>query len=402
MNFIALKSKPFRLYYGGVIFAVNGLWMLMVCVGWVAWVQSGSAAFVGVVATVAMLPAIFLGPFFGVWIDRIDIRIAYYGTNLGMLTAASVLLILEFFGLTTKWAVMGIALFMGVVASAHGPTRLSLGPRLVPREYVSSVVTMAALNFNTARFISPAICGLIIDGFGVATALATVVVLYVPNLFIIWALQPRDRGTTVEPEPFFTAFAAGIQYLMDRKALLWILLLSGLYNATVRGTTELMSVIADGGFGRGAAGLGQLGSAVGSGAIVAAVSKGMSRAGAFAQLSTPILMVAVFSAFALATLGGTSNWHTALLAAAAIGFCSTFLGITVQSVIQSDLPDDMRARVMSLWVMVAMGSPAIGAISIGSMAHATSMGWATVLAAGFALAGYLVIYLCALRKAPNA
>lgn len=374
----------------------------MVCVSWSAWTISQSAAFVGLVATIAMLPAIFLGPLFGVLIDRINIKYAYYGTNSGMLVTAIILLLLTHFEALTHFRLMCLAAFMGVVASAHNPTRLSLGPRLVPRDTVSSVVTLSALNFNIARVIGPALTGFVIDAYGTVTALCCVIVLYLPNMGVIWRLEPRVRETVKEHPAFFASLLGGVKYLAERPILLWTLLLSGLYNGTTRGTTELFSVIADGTFSRGAIGLGQLGSAVGIGALTAALTKGLFNLPILQRLSLPVLVVASVAAFGTMVLGGTENWGVALASASIMGFCATFLGITVQTAIQADLPDNMRARVMSLWVVVAFGSPAIGAFLIGQMAGVWGMGLATKVSGFVALIGYLIIWRKALSLRANA
>ena len=67
MNLAALKFRDFRIYLLGNIFALNGLWMQRLTIGWIAWDLTGSASFVGLVAFVNFVPTIIAGPFFGVF-----------------------------------------------------------------------------------------------------------------------------------------------------------------------------------------------------------------------------------------------------------------------------------------------------------------------------------------------
>jgi hypothetical protein len=85
----------------------------------------------------------------------------------------------------------------------------------------------------------------------------------------------------------------------------------------------------------------------------------------------------------VAALGRVTHWPAAIAIVAALGFCSTLVGVSLQSAVQLALPDALRGRVMSLWTMVGIGAAAIGAIAIG--AAADRIGMATALtAAGLA------------------
>jgi MFS family permease len=69
----------------------------------------------------------------------------------------------------------------------------------------------------------------------------------------------------------------------------------------------------------------------------------------------------------MAIIGVSENWLAALACAAVLGASGTYIGVTMQSLIQTDLPDDMRGRVMSIWVVVGLGATAIGAFILGAL-----------------------------------
>jgi MFS family permease len=369
MNLIALRSPEFRLYFIGAVANVNAMWIVRIVLGWLAWDITHSAQFVGVVAACSLVPTLFGGPFFGVMVDRANVKTAAYGTNLSMIACIGALLSVQAAQWVTPTSLVLISLAIGTVTAAHHPVRLSLGPRLVQPEHVSSVVALSALNFNLARLISPAIGGIMIDTVGITTALVITLLMFLPNLTILFRLHPRAL-TKHGSEPFATAMATGLRYIRQRRMIVVILATTAIFSVALRGVLEVLPIIADGAFGRGAVGLGQLGSAVGGGALAAAVFKTLSRdptAKNTDALSPFNLSVAVAGLAAMAIIGVSENWLAALACAAVLGASGTYIGVTMQSLIQTDLPDDMRGRVMSIWVVVGLGATAIGAFILGAL-----------------------------------
>ena len=401
MNLVALRSPEFRLYFLGAVANVNALWISRIVIGWLAWDMTGSPQFVGIVAACSLLPTLLGGPFFGVIVDRSDIKKAAYATNIAMIGCITVLSALQVSGNITQISLILIALAIGTVTAAHHPVRLSLAPRLVEPVYVTSVVALSALNFNLARLISPAIGGLLIDLTSPTTALVVTLILFLPNLTILFRLHPREL-TKHSAEPFTTAMAEGLRYIRQRSVILIVLVTTTVFSITIRGVLEVLPIIADGSFKLGAVGLGQLGSAVGGGALCSALYKALG----WQQISRNALSlgnmsIAIIGLMAVAVLGTTQIWSMALLCAALLGATGTYFGVTMQSMIQWDLPDNMRGRVMSIWVVVGLGSTALGAFLIGTLANLIGIGAASLWISGLGLFALLVLMLCKPKKYHN-
>src|SRR6056297_1122050 len=111
----AFEDRQFRLFFLGIFFAVQAIWVQRVTLGWLAWERTGSAAFVGVVAALSLAPALVLGPIFGVIADRVDIRRAAFITN-GLMAA-----VLATLALALPWtgpgALLAAAGAIGVISS---------------------------------------------------------------------------------------------------------------------------------------------------------------------------------------------------------------------------------------------------------------------------------------------
>ncbi len=396
MNLVALRTPQYRLYYAGAVCAVNGMWIMRIIVGWLSWEISGSVSFVGTVAAVSLLPTVFFGPIFGVMVDRSSVKTGAFITNSGMTVCIALLLLLQIYNAITPATVLAIAFFMGTITAAHHPVRLSLGPRLVQAQYVGSVVALSALNFNLARLLAPALGGVMIERLGTMHSTALILASFVPNLLILKFLAPRERPVKAIPERFMQAFVLGLQYVSQRPTLRLVIIATMVFSITIRGIADILPTIADGVFALGATGLGQMGSAVGAGALIAAFQKAFgyggtgTRNGAF----TPMIFASgILGTLALALLGSTQSWALALFSCGILGFCGTYLGVTMQSMIQTDLPDDMRGRVMSIWVVVGLGGAAIGAFGIGAMAEIFGMPAATLSTAIFGIIATVAIFI---------
>lgn len=397
MQLSALRHPEFRLYFAGAVAVVNAMWVVRIVIAWLAWDITGSPAFTGTVAAASLVPTLALGPFFGVLVDRSDVVRAAYATNLSMTACVACLLGLHLAGLVTPLALVVLALAIGTVTAAHHPVRLSLGPRLVPAEAVASVVALSALNFNVARLVSPALGGLMIERLGIGGALAVTLALFLPNLAILWRLHPRALATARAPR-FATAMAEGFAYIAGRPEIVAILAATCLFSIPLRGVLEVLPLVADGVFARGASGFGQLGSAVGAGALASAAAKTLGLFDGRSPFSGRALAVAGAGFVALGVMATAQSWAAVLASAALLGAAGTWFGVTMQQIIQNDLPDDMRGRVMSVWVVVGLGATATGAWATGLIASITSVPVALAAMALAGAAGFAALALWGRRR----
>ncbi|MEX3014835.1 MFS transporter [Gymnodinialimonas hymeniacidonis] len=373
----AFADRQFRLFFGGVFFAVQAIWIQRVTLGWLAWERTGSARVVGLVAALSLLPTLFAGPFFGVLADRVEIKRAALVTNGLMALVLAVLAMIA--GQVGPVGLGAAALAIGIISAAHHPIRMSLGPRLVEAEMVQHVVSATALNFNIARLVAPVFAGWIIATAGGGTALWIAAVCYLPMLAVLPVLRPRALQPRA-PSPFLTDLRDGIGYAVRTPLIRQALLITLVFATVARGALEVLPVLADGGFGRGAAGLGFLTGAAGAGALASAVMKAAGVGAVGARIPLAVWAAAMAGQGAVIAMGLAPSWPLALAATALTGFCATWCGVSLQSAIQTDLPDGLRGRVMSLWVVVGFGTVAIGSLGIGALADATDVGNALAVA----------------------
>ena len=221
-------------------------------------------------------------------------------------------------------------------------------------------------SFNIARLTGPAIAGWIIAFYGIKSSLFVQILCYPPFLLALSFLRPRSElALNVQKEAFMKAFTSGILYAFKSPLILKALLITSLSSFLLRSVLEILPVIADGLFERGATGLGLLTSCAGFGALLAGMVK------AFSSSQPPGILpkyvpISIFFGFAFIPLIGLcGSWSLTLGFISYLGFAGTLSGISLQSAIQMELEDNLRGRVMSLWTMAAIGGTALGAIFLG-------------------------------------
>jgi len=366
MNLSALTFKDFRIYICGNVFASNAVWMQRVTIGWIAWDLTASASFVGMVAFINFIPSLLAGPLFGVLVDRVRVKQAAIFTQFLSFLIAIGFYAFFVLGILNELNLLFLTLCAGTVVSAHSPVRMSLGPRLVDTTSVASVVTLVGINFNLARLTGSAIAGWIIAFYGIQASLFVQILCYPPFLVALSFLQPRrELALNTQKEAFLKALTSGILYSFKSPLILKALLITALSSFLLRSVLEILPVIADGLFERGATGLGLLTSCAGFGALLAGMVKAFSSSQPPGTLPKYV-PVSIFLSFVFIPLIGLcESWALTLGFISYLGFAGTLSGISLQSAIQMELEDSLRGRVMSLWTMAAIGGTALGAVSLG-------------------------------------
>ncbi len=389
MNLSALNFRNFRLYLAGNLFALNAMWMLRIIVGWLAWDLTGSASFVGLIALVYFLPTMLLGPIFGVLIDRSDVRRAAIVVQSLFLTAALGLWLVQHLEVLGTPHLLTYALVSGLIMSAHGPVRMSMAPRLVASNDIPSAVNFASIAYNVSRMTGPAIGGWAIVQIGTGPATLVTAFCYLPFLAALSLLRVRQAATKPSKPGFLGDLAEGARFALGDAGIRAALALAAIASIFIMGVLEILPVIADGVFARGAAGLGLLTASSGLGAIVAGLGLVLLPP-AFGRDRLPLAaVISLFGVACIAGLGLTASWLAAIGLVAAMSAAAAATGIICQSAIQTLIGDGMRGRVMSMWASIAIGSSAMGAALLGISVEFLGLG--ATLAFSAIAAGLLLV-----------
>ena len=366
MNLAALNSPSFRLYLFGSFIALNGLWIQRIIIGWLAWEISNSPFYVGIAAFLSLAPTIFSGPIFGVLIDRANIKVAFFLSYSVMILCSSILFFLILTDLLTIKSLLLICLFIGIIASAAHPIRMSLAPRLIDESQVPSLVALTAVNFNTSRLIGPAIGGFLIQYLGASGTILISIFTYLPVMVFIMFVKPRDLISDDKNRSLIFDFFEGIKLIFSNSVIKFSIVLSGLTAFVGRGVLETLPLISEGVFSQGPTGLGLITASAGAGALFSSIVKALGKAEiSGTNISNSTLFAALTIPIVVLLIGYANSFLISLFLIFILGFLATTIGISIQSKIQLELKDVFRGRVMSIWIMINMGSAAFGSIIFG-------------------------------------
>ena len=360
----ALADPRFRRYYPASWFSSLGAWILRFLLGWSAWELTHSATWVGIVGALMLAPALLFSPWFGILSDRLCPR---QGLRLSMAIHGLIALagaITTGLGVYDRITLTLLSAALGMATSLHSPMRLALVPLLVSREALPSAVGYSAMSFNIARMIGPAIGAALVARLEVSIAWIVSMLMFTVSY---WRLTQLDVGRDEQPtrsNSYRQEFMAGLRHLAQRADLKLLLAMTALNGLLGRTLVELLPALSGALLQGGSSELAILVAMAGLGSVFG----GLLVSRQSAHVSRLLLLVCAAIALAAATLV-CLRWFSGLLAmgvwVAALSVVTTIAGTGCQTLIQLSADPRFRGRVMSLWTMLAMGAPALGAALLG-------------------------------------
>ena len=389
----ALTVPAFRHYFIANCFATFAMWIMRFLLGWTAWALTESAFFVGVASAALLVPTFILSPVFGVVADRINLRTGILVTIIGQgLMGLSAGLIAYAGWLTIEWLLV-LALLNGMVTAAHHPMRLSTMPRLISRDLLPSGIGLSAMVFNSSRIVGPALAATMLTvastGF---SFLASALLFLIATLLLMRLPRMTPQGEKSE-KSLLADLKIGIRFAAASPSIRMILLLAMINGILGRTVIELLPAISGQLLAGDANTLALLTALAGVGAIAGGLFMSRQR-GSEKRLVRLVIIALAFSAIILVPITLFANLWTVSAIVLLMSVGMTVTGTGCQALTQLTVSNELRGRVMSLWTVITMGTPAIGAFVMGALAD-----W---LGFSLVLAGFAVLALIAtLSMAPQ-
>ena len=366
----AFRHRNYRLWFVGQSISGIGTWMQMVAQSWLVLALTGDPFMIGVVAAAQYSPVLAFGLFGGLVADGLAKRRVLLATQLVFGACAIVLWALSATGAVQVWHVALVAFGFGLTNAIDMPVRNSFSVEMVGREDVSNAVALNSALFNAARIIGPAIAGLTIGVLGVSVAFLVNGLSYLAVVGALLLMRPADlQSPPTIPRPASVraalgSLAEGLGYVRRSPIVLLAVVLVGTVSTFGMNFTVLMPALARDVLGTDASGYGFLMSASGLGALSAALWI------ASGKRSRPMLIgIGGLILGALEVVLGFSRLYPLSLAAMLIvGFGSVSMTATANATVQLRVPDQLRGRVMSVYMTIFVGSTPIGSLIVGAIA----------------------------------
>lgn len=370
-GFTAVRHRNFRLYWTGQIVSLVGTWMQTVSQPWLVLLLGGSPIQLGVVLALQFAPSLALASLGGVLADRFDKRRLLLVTQSIAALQAAILFTLTATHLIQIWQIMLLALAIGLVNALDMPLRQSFAAELVPRSELMNAITLNSASFNLARVLGPAIAGVTLAVYGPAFNFATNAVSYLAVLTALLRMHPAAMQPITRPDPLpslRSSLAEGIRYAVRTPTVLWPLVLLGGMGAFGMNFQTLLPLFARFTLHLDADGFGALFAAMGLGSLIGSLSL------AFIGSRRPLLRMILGGAVAFVAFETLLGLSRTTLAAfplmVMVGLASMLMINTINVIVQRSVPDELRGRVMALYVTVFAGSTPIGGLFAGAVAQA--------------------------------
>lgn len=352
LAFPSLDSPQFRLLFASGFLSTSAHWGMFLARGWLAHELTESALAVGAVTMAAWLPAVFIGPFAGVAADRVDRRRLVIGSMVLAAATSFVLATIELSGYMTIWYLVLLAVVGGCAQSIGQPSRASLIANSVPRDDLLNAISLTSLGGFGSRIVGP-LLGLPLlltvgaGGIFLGAGFITIAGL----LFLIPVHPQRVKGVTD------TGWRSAIDDLRDAVAyieadrrLAAVMILVTLHCGLTMAFDSMMPTLAT--IVGGASTLySSIIVGIGVGSVLGIL--GLSAIRSASTQGSAFIVAGVGSGLSMVLLGVATTPVAVVLAAGVTGATqATYMALTA-TIIQQTVSDEMRGRVLALYLSLA-------------------------------------------------
>jgi MFS family permease len=370
----ALAHRNFLLYFVGQGVSMIGTFMQQAALQWVVYALARSdpdlgrpAFWLGVVAFSGQIPAFFLAPLLGVFVDRANRHRLLLATQTLMMLQAFLLTWLAVTGHLTVGAIILLSVALGVVSAVDMPSRQSfLTDMLDRREDLANAIALNSSIVNGARLVGPTLAGLLLAATGAGFCFLLNALSYVAVLGALLGMRVRPRERPPAP-PVLAGLVEGFRYSFGFRPIRALLLLLALVSLMTMSCSVLLPVFADRVLHGGPSTYGYLLAAAGVGALMAAVylaSRHTVLGLGKLIAASPAALGAALIVFALSHV-----FWLSLLALFVAGAAMMLQMAASNTILQTIVDEDKRGRVMSLYTMAFMGMAPLGSLLAGWLAE---------------------------------
>jgi len=391
-----LRHTIFRWLWIASVASNIGTWFQNVGASWMMTTLSASPAMVALVQAATSLPMFLLALPGGAIADVLDRRRLLIVTQTWMTIAAFGLGLTTAFGATTPWLLLSFTFLLGLGAALNAPAWQASIPEMVPREDLPAAVSLGSVGFNIARAAGPALAGVVVATAGPAVTFLVNAVSFL-GVVIVLVFWRRPRQETVLPaERILGAMTTGVRYVRHAPEVIAPIVRGSTFVLCGSSLWALLPLVARSELKSGPAGYGLLLGALGLGAVAGAIVLPRLKR----ESSTDGVVAAATLVFAAATVALAWVREFWLLMAAMLLAGGAWLSLlsSLNVAVQTVVPSWVRARALSVYLLVFFGALAGGSALWGAVAEHVGVATALLASAVGMVAGLLATMRYHLRS----
>jgi MFS family permease len=383
----AFTYRDFRVLWFGAFTSTVGTWMQKVAQSWLVFELTKSSFYLGLDDFLGQLPILLLTLIGGVIADRHDRRQLLLGSQCVQLATAFTLAALVYWDRVHIWQILALSFTAGIAQAFGGPAYQSLVPSLVEKKDLPNAIALNSIQFNLARVFGPLLAGVTLAAFGTAICFALNGLSFLVVIVAIMSLTIQHTRPA-EQKSILYELNVGLTYVRGEPAIIALTVLASLTTFLGLPLLTFLPIFArdiyHGDVGR----YSQMMAFSGAGAVCGALV--VAWLGRFKHMGLTLLIVQFafglfITAFAMCRIGWLSNLLLFLAGSALIVVFSM-----TASLVQLIVPDHMRGRVVSVYMVAFRGGMPLGSLWGGYAASLTSAPF--VLAINGGLVSLVAIY----------
>ncbi|MGI9322027.1 MAG: MFS transporter, partial [Pseudomonadales bacterium] len=375
----SLKVPDYLFLWIGMLASAFAMNMQLVAQGWLVYEMTSSAMNLTWVTLAFMLPQVAFSLVGGVLADRVAKKplIGWSPVINGVATLAMAYIIM--FGTVSFWDFIWVGILNGTVMALSMPARTAFIPEIVGERLMFNAMAYNMAAWNLSRILGPALAGFMIaifaggdtsSHYGVGLVYFVLSALYLVAAFTVLFIRHGGQPVPGKRSSPLKEVAEGLNYVFASPVVGGLILLSilpFLFGLTIN---TLLPAFSTDVLQGGPDDLGLLMTGMGAGAILGSLA--LTKMSSFGHkgywiIGTGILWGLLLSLFAL-----TSAFSLAIAVIGTIGFVSAVNLSMNRSLVQLQVEQQMRGRIMSI-DMMSHGLMPLGVLPIGYLAEVVSV-----------------------------
>ena len=388
----ALRHRDFSLIWSGAFLSNTGTWIQTAVLLWFVKQITKSNALVGTVNLANYLPVFVFVLFGGSLADRLNRKTMIIVTQAAMLLGALTLGICTTLGVASYAVIILVSIEMGIALAFNFPTWQSIIPDLVPGDDLMNAVALNSAQWNLARFVGPALGGLIVRIWSVATAFYVNAASFLTVIIAVLMMKTETPPPQKPSGGGLTHIMEGFRLVRRNRWAVTILTVIAIASFFGLPYIVLMPAVAKDVLHRGSNAYFFLLGLSGLGAVIAAplvtiINRRLKE-------SEIIKIATVGLGLFLVAFSLSRTYWLSLVLSVGLGANYLMLGSSINTMLQSRFTRDKRGRIMSFYILSFMGGLALGGQFMGYVADLRSAPFSLLIggAACLAVAVVLIIF----------
>jgi MFS family permease len=365
----AFTYRDFRVLWFGAFTSTVGNWMQEVAQAWLVFELTKSSFFLGLDDFLGQLPILLFTLIGGVVADRYDRRYVLLGSQYVQMSTAFTLAVLIYVGAVRIEYILLLSFVAGMGQAFGGPAYQALIPSLVQKTDLPNAIALNSIQFNLARVCGPLLAGVTLAAWGSAACFALNGLSFLVVIVALLSLAIKHVPPT-EQKSILHELKGGLRYAKGQTAIIALTIVASLTTFLGLPLLTLLPIFARDIFHGDINRYSHMMAFSGAGAVCGALI--VAWLGRFRHMGLAVLIVqAVFGTLVMAFSLSRMSWLSDLLLFFTGASLLMVFSMTA-SLVQLIVPDNLRGRVMSIYMVAFRGGMPLGSLTAGWIASVTS------------------------------